>query len=1234
MTEDISAALPVFSTEFEVRLWKMIKMAESAGTPEHREKIRADIMSRFDNFKGTLASPILCHLVDLACGSESESWERDVGLLVSFQRPRDCHPALEAASVMASKGLLNSAQSYLDMVMENQDVAACCRTRAKVLMEGGKTRDATQNLWRSLRSDPLVKEPYTILQKLNPDRNWMAYYALELLFARGILDPPPASPTGPETELYKIYCQWDAETKDLEAGVRTSGNAIERLRNTEEFVRSDPDYILADARFSLAAGDVKYAWTQFDRVAEMLSNDVTVLCESAAARLEGDSPNPQEAVVIYRNAESLDPGNPEVHKGLITAYRAMGKDDEAASVARSFLDSENAGKEDYERAAYLFFDTGNVGDARDAARRLLLTYEDNVKANIILSKISSVQGDLDSSINYAYAAVRCGRKSPESLVCLADALLSKRRTASAIRRAKKALDKDPRNIPALLCLADCYTAQGRHQLSEDVCRKILDIDPENEGARDRIDEYTIGKIEKGHIPDESSPEAEIDPILILRGHLTNGEFAEAADLIAKNDTTYRSDPDYNRMKGNVEYALGEYTKASASFASAAVDNPDSAAVWHSKGLADEKSGDLSSALESFDKAVLLDFSNPRMWVSRGCILERIGDDAGAVDSYNRAIELDPSAPFPLIRKALILASHGHHDEALAFVDIAKSIDSDDRTVEKLRMRICLAAKRYEDVLSTAESMKGTEPDSETVPFAVRAHMGLGEIQEAKSMLDSALAEFPESRELLLAARDLYSKINDVPSLMDTCHKLISLRQDDRESMRLLADSLQRTHRADEARQIYDEIEKLDRTKPRSRTDPASAYSVAQSLLQLGDIAGASRKIDEILASEPDNEDYILFRSKVFLQAGDSDSAENVLAGFINRNPDSVPVLEAYGDLKSSKQLWSDALDSYGRCLNIISDRGNPVFRSHILSKMGSMKVKLGDNASAADLYTEAVDLNPDDTEAAQALTALHLLAGDNRKALEVITDSLERSENATSYSILMQVYQALGETDMVRSAYTQFRFFDNPSDADELRVMRTLNDAGLSDEAVDLKRSSEQARKSSSGSADVDSSVKRCAERLMRRAYMQGRKIDDPEIRDVGDSDSGLAAKAIAYLRDIPTYDVIIPGTHDFDRMETLSYNIVAVPRSPGLELLTPETAYIAGHARDADEAKKLVAYVRSAKTSPIGKIPDGIMRFVDAYPSSEVPLETIMLNSRCGIMTARIIQSCIDKAANIEGSP
>ncbi len=116
----------------------------------------------------------------------------------------------------------------------------------------------------------------------------------------------------------------------------------------------------------------------------------------------------------------------------------------------------------------------------------------------------------------------------------------------------------------------------------------------------------------------------------------------------------------------------------------------------------------------------------------------------------------------------------------------------------------------------------------------------------------------------------------------------------------------------------------------------------------------------------------------------------------------------------------------------------------------------------------------------------------------------------------------MGDAESVRHEFRAFVKFDNPPESDIMRIMGALNRVGLNDEAEYYRTYLNGIRSSAADvSQNIPPSVKRCAERILRRAYMLDVPIDDPAVRDLSDSD--LNDAAVEYLKDIPEYGEIIP---------------------------------------------------------------------------------------------------------------
>ena len=1216
---------PVFATKYEAELWKSIAHAEGQNKKEKREKAISNVLRKVETGKECVSSAILCKLIRIVTEVEADGWQSDIEDLIAKQKPDETRASLTAASCMAKKTFLKEAYAYLDSAKENANSAFYNLVKAEVLFTAGKSDDAQRHLNKSLRSDPLNESAYELLTRMKPGTNWKAICAIERIAAGLPYEEPPAEPNGFELGLFAIYREWYEGDRDT---------ALRMLNNSEGYRSGDSDYLLLSARMAMTKGEFANARSIYTKVTENLPTDVCILCEAGNSYLAGPDPDPAAAMTFFRNAESIDPSNPRVIRGLVDANYVTGNISEAIESMKMFLATEAAQKKDFEHMAALLSENGDWPEVSEVASQILITYPDDTASFILKSKAAVNDGDISAAHIHARSAVSSNRKNPEALAQLSHVELLLRHTKTAVKLASKAMAIDDTSMPVLLAMLGACREDGDVDTTNDVCQRILEIDPKNETAQDILTRLQMDRIVKGATEEEITLKAtDLKEFTILaKKLLEDGRFSEVEKLCRENADKFSDSAEFRRIKGNAEYGIGEYVRASASFASAAVMCPDSAEIWHSKGLADEGFNDLESALEAYNRAVLLDMKNPHYWISRGCVLQAKGDDVGAVESFNHAIEIDQTAPYPLIRKAAILANYGRYSDALVYMDMAESAAPDNRSIQVLKMKMCLMSGRYNDACSIGLNLIAKEDDTSVVADLARAEMELGNTNGARDRLEKELAEYPDDLHLLTAARDVYLRLEDKESLVDVCHRIGERNPYDRETMTIMANALMKDGRGDEASVILENINRsaagapsgAEEEKPEV-TDSESLFNIAQSMLQVGDVSGSERNADKLLQLDPDNEDYVLFRSRIFERAGDVQAAESFLKDYLRHSPDSIRIIEALGDLLAKQEKHAEAVEAYSKCLESISPRDNPSYRARLLVKQATSQEAMKARPAAIRSYTEAVQLNPRDTESARILTQMLLMSGDKDTALNVIRAAINVEESAANYAILAQVCQMRKDVEGVRNAYRGFLRFDSRVPEDLMKVVNALNSVGLHNEADMLREHSDSARRNEANAQDdVSPAVKRCAERMMRRAYMQGASIDSPSIRDSADVDSDLANKALEYLNDIPDYGDVIPGLPDYERMEILTYNILAAPRSRGIENPSVDTAYVAGHAKDADEAKMLVAYIHSAKVSRLPDDPPQSLREIAEGYSKVETIPQIMKDCRCGIMTARIIQSLI----------
>ena len=1199
----------VFGSSKQAGLWRALTSADSNKNPERRIKGITETLNAVLLTDEKCDSAILCRLIEIVAHEEAQGWTEDIRDLVAHSRPRDCHPALTAALCLARKGLLTDAETYIEQLGEAPDKAMYYLVKAQIELARENDREAIGNLNLALFSDKMQHEIYVLLSRVDERVNWAAVEACERL-AAGLSFEEPVDDGLPELQLYRIYREWYRGNRET---------ATRMLMASPEFDEKVPAYCILSARMSRDEGDWHSAQMMLEEASRAIESDVSLLCELGNAYLGGG--NYDLALARFRNAEAFDIGNPEVVRGMIKSNMALGKNNEALQSISEFLDSEMSTHDDYVEFTRDLLTMGFFTEAAEAAMKLNASYPGDATACIVLSKVAINEGNYREAEKYAREGVSANKNNAESLAQLAHVYLAVRRVSKAAAYAKKAVAADRTSPVALMAQVEIFRETGDNDRAVEACRALLEIDPANTEAANILSTLELSRIVKESDTSEALPQivgAE-DFVRLISTLMEDGKYTEVEKLCKDNDHKYGSVMEVRRIRGNAQYALGEYLKASASFASAAVLMKDDAEIWHSKGLADEKFGDFDSAEEAFGRAILLDMNNPAYWISNGCIKEKKGDFSAAVKSFNRAIELDPRSSYALVRKAAIFASSGMYSEALNFMELAEATDPKNINLQIVKMKICLKAARYTDAVYIGKKLMKKDPDASTVATYARANIALKDFGLAKKLLDKALASDPDNYELLTAYKELAYQTQDIDETIRVCNEILKVNPLDSSAKRSLADALMKRGRSDEANLIYSSIhaESEEEAGGKEETnDPAELFDIAKSMLDAGDLVSAARLADRAMAADPDNIDYALLRASIYRKSGDKRVADMFLSQYLERNPTNGSVHEAIGDIRVEDGDLNGAASAYSKAIQ--SGIKKPI----LFVKLGRIQERLGAYANAATNYNTAVLLDPHDAEASRSLAYVQFRIKDFDAALRSIQSSIAAEPSGEAYAILAMIYQARKDRAGVRDAYQGFLRFDSMGEEWVQAVVTALNSVGLRTEATLLKGRIGDV--SEEESADVSPVIKRCAERLMRRAYMMGADFKDPDIAEGAGSDTATTQNALAYLADIPDYGEVIYGTNECERMENLSYHMVYRAKNKDLETVTVDTAYVAGGAKDVDEAKLLLAYVRSAMVSKLPReIPPEFVA-IGEHTRKEDTLEQIMLDNKIGVFSARMVKASV----------
>jgi len=790
---------PVFKDSFEVNVWK--RLTSEKDSASKKSDFYASIAESVIRRESPTNSAILSLLIEKLHDTQSSGMLPLIDRLVSKSRPNDCMPALTAALVYASMDRWDLAEEMTESVKHAQNIPMLGCVRAKIAIETGDSAKAKKELMRARCSDPTSHMFYELIQQIEPAEGWMYRQNIELL-AAGKEPIPFGDNTGGGTvqKLYEIYRDWYKDKRD---------EATKAMIDSEEYRNKNSEYVLASARMSMDERDWHSAQMMYSSLLKKSANCVYIICETAKAFYSGGSFD--KALSHYRDAEALDPVSPTVMRGLIQTYSALGMKAEASQCVKEYLDSENADLKAYVSGAMVLLSGSFLSDAESVVDKVLLSHPSDPGAFILKSEIEYEKGNINASLRAIMNGIEMNPDNADVRLQKAKILFMTGRTDKALIDLEKAEKADPNNLGVLLLMKDIAVSRNNNEDALRLSNRVLELDPGNIEAMN-----TLSKVSLSMRRSEESYSSYKDMMVadnraenfinILSSMILEGRYAEAIQMFTEKEREFGKNPTVKRLKGNAEYARGNYKAASDAYASASETDPKDPKIWHSKGMADEAMGGLESAEEAYNRAILLDMNEPEYWISRASVLEKKKDLSGAVESLNRAIELRPDEIYALVKKGIIFAELGRFDEASYFLDLAAITEPLNVDVMRVRRDIGSAAGDLGSAEEAAMKILKTDPaDEEGAAAAVRILMREGKDEEAAEVISNALRRKPDSIPLLLTKKEFYSSIEDHRAVIDACNRILTKQPDNTIIINDLAEAYAAIGDVSAANRLYSEI---------------------------------------------------------------------------------------------------------------------------------------------------------------------------------------------------------------------------------------------------------------------------------------------------------------------------------------------------------------------------------------------------------------------------------------------
>jgi tetratricopeptide (TPR) repeat protein len=386
-----------------------------------------------------------------------------------------------------------------------------------------------------------------------------------------------------------------------------------------------------------------------------------------------------------------------------------------------------------------------------------------------------------------------------------------------------------------------------------------------------------------------------------------------------------------------------------------------------------------------------------LYRERGLIRWWLDRKDEAMSDFNKAIELDPKDYLCLSYRGQLHTHKNEYDDAIRDLDKAIELEKNDGSLYYQRG----IAYHWKDKLS--EAQKDYEKSLTFDYDKRRVHNALGRVLKKRKELDKAIFEFQESTKYPEESSSFSSNANDSAE-ESPFSDLIDL---------LIAKG--RIREANDAANAW-----LNDT---SKEESAYDYS-ASTARALGDSAGladAQKKhiayLDELIAQEPEEEDWRLSRARIYLDLNDRVKAMNDFEFVIEKlkkrksawiNNWLASVYEEAGQAAKAKDIYAQEIAAVEQKLK--KKPGDMTLQKERAYSYLGMK----DYASAIRCFT-AIKNKENKSSVTNGLIDASLAVGDFQTALNECKTIPDK--NTFYYSRLAEIYERLGRhADAVEAA--------------------------------------------------------------------------------------------------------------------------------------------------------------------------------------------------------------------------
>jgi len=567
----------------------------------------------------------------------------------------------------------------------------------------------------------------------------------------------------------------------------------------------------------------------------------------------------EEARITLQSLVQMKPKEAELYFRLAEVQVKQRKFKQAVTNYRDTIELQPDHRKANLNLGALFLIAGEEAQAEGYIRKVLEKHPEDLDGLATMANLHSRRRNFDKAETMLDKILVLDPDNVTGLAGKADVALSRNDFKEAEELLTRALNKNPKNGPIQLAIVDLYVKQGRYQDAEELLGSLVEQEPDNSSLRYYYGEFLLTKgsakdsIQHFKQTVDDQPKRHIARDRLYDIYLFNGEPEKAKALTVELQQALPDSPALSYFKGRNFELDGNYQAALKEYLGSIQTLPNFAPAFRRVGISELKLGKVRDALEHLNQAVAIDSydvgarlslaqhffkerqvstskehvnkvlerfpfqiganiiradialveddtdrarkvyqvlmdnypNSPTGFWKMGLLEEKEGAKAKAIPLYRKALEKDSGVWFPLRRLTSLLRETNGRDAAIT--EITALRDKSKRS--KAEYNVSLAQLTL------------------TKKAAKEEFKGLSD--EAKKYLDLAVEENPSFFPAYSLRAQLDAIAGDVDASIADYRKLIELKPKQKNFRLLLAMTLERQKKLDEAEKEYRSLLDID-----------------------------------------------------------------------------------------------------------------------------------------------------------------------------------------------------------------------------------------------------------------------------------------------------------------------------------------------------------------------------------------------------------------------------------------